>query len=496
MDKYQQYVEICKKIADVEYAAAVLNWDYEVMMPSKGVESRSRQLATLSVMAHEWNTSEEFGAILEAVSEDKSLSWEQQRNISNSLKDFKKQQKYTSDFVRKMSQTVSKSFHAWQTARKENDFKIFAPHLEEIIRLKREEAHFLGFEDHPYDALMDEFEPGATTQMIDQLFVGVKESLSKLLTQVQQGKSPQNLFSGKKYEASKQWDITISVLKKMGYDFEAGRQDYSAHPFTTNFSSQDVRITTRANEDDIFDMLSSSIHEGGHALYEQGLLESNYGLPAGRYLSLGIHESQSRLWENCVGRSEAFWKNNFDLLITQFPENCKNLSARDAFISDNLIQPSFIRVQADELTYHFHIMIRYELEKRLIEGSLEVKDLKDAWNEMYLKYLGIQVPSDNQGVLQDVHWSHGSLGYFATYSLGSFYAAQFFEQAQKEIPNLNTAIEQGNLLVLKTWLNDKIHRFGRLYTADELCEKVTGERLNFHHFYTYLEHKLQQIYSF
>lgn len=491
---YEKYVEHLQKIADVQYAGAVLNWDQEVMMPEKGADTRSRQLATLSVIAHEWLTDDKFGELLTKLSNDESLSWEQRKNVELSLRDYNKQKKYNSAFVKKMSTSVSKAYNAWIQARKANDFDVFAPALEEIVSLKREEAQFLGYEKHPYDALMDEFEPGATVEMVDQLFEGVKSSLQKILSQVNQAGKVENPLAGKKFDAQKQYAITLKFLEKMGYDFQAGRQDLSTHPFTINFSTQDVRVTTRANEEDIFDMLSSSIHEGGHALYEQGLLYENYGLPSGTYTSLGIHESQSRLWENNVGRSQAFWNDNFELLASTFPEELKGLTAQDIFVANNTIQPSLIRVQADELTYHFHIMIRYELEKQLIEGTLEVKDLRAAWNAMYEKYLGVKVPSDNEGVLQDIHWSHGSLGYFATYSLGSFYAAQFYHQASQDIQDLESKIANGDLLTLKSWLNEHIHQYGRLYNAEELCERVTGEKLNFDYFKKYLEGKVQMIY--
>lgn len=492
---YEKYVEHSRKIADVNFANAILQWDQEVMMPVKSGDTRSRQIATLSVIAHEWSVDPAYGELLEKLSQDDSLTWEQKRNVELSLKDYRRQLKYNSAFVQKMSQTISKAFNAWQAARKENDFSVFAPALEEIVALKREEAQLLGYERHPYDALMEEYEPGATVAMVDKLFEGVKSSLLDLLQYIQTRPTPNNEFAGKKYPKDDQWKITLELLKKMGYDFEAGRQDYAPHPFCTNFSSKDVRVTTRANEDDIFDMLSSSVHEGGHALYEQGLKEENYGIPAGFYVSLGLHESQSRLWENNVGRSKEFWKNNFSLLQKHFPEQCKGLQSEDAFISNNIIQPSLIRVQADELTYHFHIMIRYELEKRLVEGTLEVQDLRNAWNEMYKKYLGVEVPSDNEGVLQDIHWAHGSIGYFATYSLGSFYAAQFFQQAEKEISGLKTKIAEGDLLPLKEWLNEKIHQYGRLYDAEEVCKRVTGEGLNFDYFHQYLKNKIYEVYA-
>src|SRR5690554_4718093 len=317
---FEKYVNHLQKVADVQYASALLNWDQEVMMPVKGTQGRSRQLATLSVIAHEWTIDPDFGKLLEGLVQDSSLSWEQKRNVELTLRDFEKQNKYSSDFVQKMSETQSKAFNAWIAARKKNDFAVFAPVLEELVALKREEAKLLGYKEHPYDALMDEYEPGATVAMVDELFEGVRVSLQQLLDRVNASPVITNKTVGKKYDAQKQFDVTIEFLKKMGYDFDAGRQDISEHPFTINFNSRDVRVTTRANEDDIFEMLSSSIHEGGHALYEQGLLYENYGLPSGTYASLGIHESQSRLWENNVGRSKAFWEDNFQLLTHAFPQ--------------------------------------------------------------------------------------------------------------------------------------------------------------------------------
>ncbi|MEJ7684685.1 MAG: carboxypeptidase M32 [Segetibacter sp.] len=277
----------------------------------------------------------------------------------------------------------------------------------------------------------------------------------------------------------------------MGFDLTAGRQDISEHPFTTNFSSHDVRITTRINENDFANMTWSTIHEVGHALYEQGLPAQEYGLPLGEYASLGIHESQSRLWENCVGRGNAFWQYYYPKLQQYFPQQFNNVSEKQFVNAINKVQPSLIRTEADELTYHFHVMVRYELEKHLIAGSLQVKDIPVYWNDQYKALLGIDVPDDKQGCLQDVHWSHGSFGYFATYSLGSFYAAQFWEQAQTNIPGLKNHIaDEGNTGLLLNWLRNNIHSHGRFYTSDELCLKVTGKKLDSTVFINYLTDKL------
>jgi carboxypeptidase Taq len=281
----------------------------------------------------------------------------------------------------------------------------------------------------------------------------------------------------------------------MGYDFESGRQDESSHPFTTNFSPEDVRVTTRINVNDINEMIWSCIHEGGHALYEQGLPSEEYGLPSSEYVSLGIHESQSRLWENNVGRSLLYWKANYPKLQNAFPENLKSVNTEDFYKAMNIVKPSLIRTSADELTYHFHVLIRFEIEKALIEGLIEVNELPAYWNQKYKEYLGIEVPNDSSGVLQDIHWSHGSFGYFPTYSLGSFYAAQFFAQAKKEITGLEAEIEKGNMKPLLDWLREKVHRHGKYYSAEELCIAISGEKLNFKYFMDYATKKYTKLYD-
>lgn len=412
-----------------------------------------------------------------------------------SWKDYNKEIKLTQDFVEKSSLTYSQAFAAWQQAKINSDYKIFKPFLEKVIDIKIEEADLLGYAKHPYDALLDSYEPDTTVDDIDILFEDVKKSVATLLDKVNNAKPIQNKFVGKSYDNNKQWDIGICLLKQMGYDFDSGRQDLAMHPFNMSFHNKDSRVTTRINPEDIFDMISSCIHEGGHALYEQGLLEENYGLPAGHAISLGIHESQSRFWENCIGRSEAYWEANFPLLQKIFPEQTVACTAHDVFVAINYIQPSLIRVQADELTYHFHIMIRYELEKALITKELKAGDLPDAWNSLYKKYLGIMPPTDAEGVLQDIHWAHGSLGYFPTYTLGSFYAAQFFNTISKQIPDIDGCIKNGNLLQIKHWLNEHIHKHGRLLSAKELCTQVTGETLNVKYYIEYMQNKIQKLYS-
>jgi carboxypeptidase Taq len=494
-DLYNEYVEIAQRAADFNNAAAVLSWDQEVYMPKKGYSFRGRQLATLASQAHQTITSDAYGELLKKLSDKTELSETEQANVRLSLEDYEKNRKLSSEFVEKLTQQTSSSYNAWIEAREKNRYGLYAPELEKMIELKKQQAEMYGYTQHPYDALLDDYEKGASVAMLDPIFQMVKEQLPALLTQVTESEQVDDSFFHQRYPKQKQWDFSMEVLKKMGYDLEAGRQDFAEHPFSISFAPSDVRVTTRVSEDNFTSLLWSSIHEGGHALYEQGLPEEQYGLPLGAAVSLSIHESQSRLWENCVGRGLRFWKYFYPQLQGYFPEQLQNVSVEQFYKAVNKVQPSLIRTEADELTYHFHVMIRYEIEKGLLAKEINPKDLSQVWNEYYQKYLGISSDDEKKGVLQDVHWSHGSFGYFPTYSLGSFYAAQFFEQAEKDIPNLQSDIEQGKLDSLLRWLREKIHKHGRRYNSEELCRQITGRGLDFSSFMRYLEKKYSAIYS-
>lgn len=493
---YEAYVNHLKKLADVEYSIGVLSWDKEVNLPPKGAVFRAQQVATLSGIAHEIFTDAQFEEILNKLQDNAGgLSPQEKRNVELTARDLSRTKKFNKDFVIRRSQLVSKAYHAWLDARKENKFSCFQEALADLVKIKKEEAEIIGYKDHPYNALLDEFEPNCTTKELDALFDDVKAQMVDFVKAIREQEQVDDSFLFKHYAEKEQWDFGLEVLKGMGYDFDAGRQDVSPHPFTINFAPTDVRVTTRIDEQNFGSMTWSCIHEGGHALYEQGLPSTEYGLPLGRYVSLGIHESQSRLWENNVGRSLAYWKANFEALQRKFPQNLKEVSTEQFYKGINKIYPSLIRVESDELHYHFHILIRYEIEKALIEGNLNVADLPEAWNAKYKAYLDLDVPDDNRGALQDIHWAHGSLGYFPTYSLGSFYAAQFFQQAGKDIPGLQSQIEQGDTSQLLAWLRENIHQHGRFYTAQELCQRITGEPLNFKYFMEYVKEKFTGIYK-
>ena len=495
MNTYNKYKNHLKKVKDIEATMAVLHWDQEIYMPSKGEEQRGNQLATLAGISHDLLTDENYIQLIENLSADDSLSDIEKRNVQESFKDVERKTKYTKAFVEQQSLLVSKALGAWQKAKQQNNFKVFQPLLNEIIESKREECELLGYDEHPYDALLGLYEPQLKTSFLVNLFSDVRNKLVPFVEKIRLATQNDESVMYKSYDEDKQWQLSLYLLKKMGYDFDKGRQDISSHPFTTSFGSSDVRVTTRINKNDLAEVIWSSIHEGGHALYEQGLLDANYGLPSGDATSLAIHESQSRLWENNVGRSLPYWQANYKKVQELFPEQTNNVSCEDFYKAMNIVKPSFIRTSADELTYHFHVLIRFEVEKAIFDKSIHVQDIPEYWNHKYKTYLGIDVPSDSQGVLQDIHWAHGSFGYFPTYSLGSFYAAQFFKVAQKQIPDLTKKISEGNHVDLLNWLRKNIHIHGRLLSAEEICIQLTGEKLNFNYFMDYAKEKYKNLYN-
>lgn len=494
-DLYTSYVDRMKKIADIKYSAAVLEWDQETYLPPKGAMARSRQLASLSEIAHEWATAPALGDLIHELHGRDDLQEDQRRNVELSLEDYDKQKKFTPAFIRRLSETSSRAFHSWIQARAANSFATFQPDLEALVALKKEEAELAGYEHHPYNALLDNFEKGCTTTLLDQVFSTVRAPLKQLLDDIAARPQVDDSFLHGSFPRNLQWDFGLDIIRRLGFDFEAGRQDISEHPFTTSFNARDVRITTRIDPNNFSSMTWSCIHETGHALYEQGLPPESYGLPLGEFASLSIHESQSRLWENNVGRSLDWWIPIYPRLQAVFPASLDGVSVQQFYKAINKVCPSLIRTEADEVSYHFHVMIRYELEKRLIEGSLAVADIPSWWKENYAAWLGVDVPDDKNGCLQDVHWSHGSFGYFPTYSLGSFYAAQFFETAVGQDVSIRKAIADGDTGPLLAWLRIHIHRHGRRYRSEELCQIVTGKGLNISYFLEYLRKKYVIIYD-
>ena len=494
MDFYSAYLTKMKELAELAGISSLLSWDQEIYLPQKSGDFRAQQLALVNGLIHEKATDQSLLSAIDNSILQNEASDLHKLNLKVSKKDIERKNKLSRNHIEESTLLISKSFEAWELARKHNDFDTFKPFLKQIIELKRREADLISFENHPYDALMDEFEPGMKVETLDKLFGKLRIGIQSILSNIPQ-KKIETSFMYKNYPHSIQWKMGLDVLEKIGFNFEHGRQDISTHPFTITFSPQDVRITTRIDENNLNEMLWSCLHEGGHALYEQGLSYNELGTPISEAASLGIHESQSRFWENHIGRGKSFWRFYFPKLQAFFPEQLGLISEHEFYCAMNEVKPSLIRTSADELTYHMHIIIRYEIEKALIDGSLHVDDLKDKWQELYKNYLGVEVPNDNEGILQDVHWAHGSFGYFPTYTLGSLYAAQMSHALKIKAPQLELKTAKGDFTLIKEFLKTSVYEKGRLYSSEELCEQMTGERLNDRYFLDYASNKFNDIYN-
>lgn len=490
--KYSRYVEYMQKIADIRSANAVLQWDQETYLPPGGAATRGRQIATLSEIAHSHFSSPELGVLLTELAETDDLTAGQKKNVEINLDDYNRNKRYSSAFVRKLSEQINLSFHAWLEARKKNDYSVFKPELAKLLELKKEESNIIGFSKHIYDAHLDEHDRGLTVDITDHLFNDLKKILKKVLPDLVQGDdySPKVNFAMPKDD---QWNLGMEILGLMGFNFECGRQDISEHPFTISFHPTDVRLTTRINPENFSGMLWSCIHEGGHGLYEQGLKQDQAGLPLGEACSLSIHESQSRLWENCVGRSFAFCSFLLGKLKKYNPDQFGSVDPEQFFRAVNSIRPSLIRTESDEVTYHYHILVRYEIEKDLLTGELSVNDIPSRWNQLYKEYLGLDVPDDRQGCLQDVHWSHGSFGYFPTYTLGSMYGIQFFDVYKSGNPQWEKEISAGEFGNIKNWLKSNVYEYGKFYNSIDLCNISTQHPLELSRFANYLENKFKTL---
>lgn len=494
---YDEFRERLGQVIDLQSAIALLGWDQEVYMPPKGAGARGLQIATLSALAHRLFTAPEMAKLFEGLCDAAApLEQDEAKLVAEARHDFEHAIRLPEDFVRKFSEEQSRAYHAWVKAREDSDFPAFLPYLETMVDLLRRKADYLGFEDSPYDALIDEYERGMRTATLRGIFAELAPRQSALVKQIMASPhQPDLAWLDRDWDENAQWALSLRVLDAMGYDFGAGRQDKSVHPFTTNFDLYDVRITTRLSPRDPFSSLMSSMHEGGHALYEQGFQAGDQRTLLAQAPSLGIHESQSRFWENIIGRSLPFWRYCLPLFREHFPGALDKVDAEQVFRSVNRVSPSLIRVEADECTYNLHIILRFEIELDLIEGRLRAKDIPGAWNAKMKEYLGVDVPDDAQGCLQDIHWAHGSMGYFPTYALGNLYAAELLETLQEELPALWESVEHGTFEPVLLWLREHIHRIGRRKTAAEIVQAATGRVPGPAAFLRYLESKYTRVYG-
>ncbi|NNF05608.1 MAG: carboxypeptidase M32 [Candidatus Eisenbacteria bacterium] len=488
-------LDLAAEISDIESAEALLSWDQETKMPKKGVQGRSKVSATLAGLHHEKLTQSEIGDLLNRLRTDSSLEDEAKAQVVDMCRSYDRATKIPSELVKRFAEVRSQSTAAWAQAREAKNFTKFAPHLEEVVSVTRELAEAIGYDSHPYDALVEEYEPGATIEGITQVLEEVKSFLVPYVQKIgESGKKVDLKLVEGPYDVAKQEAFGREVVLAMGFDLEAGRIDPSAHPFCSGIHGGDVRLTTRY-KGDIRVGLYGTIHEAGHGLYEQGVADSIRRTPIGSIKSLGIHESQSRLWENNIGLGRSFWTGFYPSLQKHFPEQLGSVALDDFYSAVNDVRPTLIRIEADEVTYNLHIVIRFEIEKLLMENKVAIRDLPELWNSKYKEYLGITPPSDDVGVLQDIHWGSGLMGYFPTYTLGSLNAAQFCEAAQRDIPDLEARIAKGELSPLKDWLVENVHKWGSRFSPEELVTRATGKPTSAEPFIRYIREKYDALYN-
>ena len=517
------YVELCgllREAAHVSSIGACLSWDQETYMPAAGAAARAEQSSIIASLAHSKRTSPKIKDLLAKCENDTSLNdvtTATGANLREIRRDYNLATKLPNELVAELAKVGSQSQEAWKHAREKSDFKQFAPWLEKMMTLSRRKAECYGIPKNEtgakgeiYDALLNEYEPGASAADLAATFAPLRERLTDLIAQVGEKKAAKGKSRVKvdtsclttKVDAKLQHEFGHTVLEAMKFDLNAGRLDVTTHPFCSGFAYGDTRLTTRYRDEKFTDALYGTMHEAGHGLYEQGLPKGEsdgagllFGQPLADAISLGIHESQSRMWENFVGRSREFWKWALPKIQKKFGPSFKKYTVEDLYRATNTVNPSLIRVEADEATYNLHVMVRFELERGLLSGDLKVKDLPGEWNSKYASMLGIDVPDDRRGCLQDVHWSFGLIGYFPTYTLGNLYAAQLWEKINKDLPTLNKDIAKGEMGELREWLRKNIHRHGRRYGAGELCKKVTGKPLSAEPLLRHLSAKARDVYG-
>lgn len=485
-------------VTDLNGAAALLSWDQETYMPPGGVEARARQLATLGRLAHQRFTDAATGRALEEAEGDLDgldPDGDAARLVAVARRDYDKATRLPSDLVAEIAATTAHAQVAWRAAREAGDWERFRPHLDKVLDLTLRKADALGWDETPYDALLDEYEPEMRTARVREIFAAVRARLVPLVAAIADARRPDDACLHRHFDADRQWTFGLDVVRDFGFDFERGRQDRSTHPFSTSFSVNDVRITTRVDERFLPTCLFGTLHEAGHAMYEQNVDPALEGTLLASGTSLGVHESQSRLWENLVGRSRVFWERYWPRLREAFPGALSGVDLDTFHRAINLVEPTPVRVEADEVTYNLHVMVRFELEILLVEGKLSTAQLPEAWNERMREYLGIVPEGVAEGALQDIHWSLGAIGYFPTYSLGNLISSQLWEAAGAELGDLDALVEAGEYERLLGWLREHVLRHGRKFTAGELLERVCGGPLDAEPWLRYAERKFGALYE-
>ena len=495
---YAELIRRTKEAAVLSSCGAVLGWDERTYMPHNGSAFRGDQMALFARMTHEMTTDPKVGELLSAV-EGTSLVADPESpsaiNVREIRRAYDRAVKLPKELVEELARVTTRAQQVWQEARAKSDFAAFCPWLEKVVALKRQEAQAVGYKEHPYDALLDEYEPGMTAAQLRTVFAALSADLVPLIAAIRQsGRSPRREILEREFPVAAQEAFARSAAKAIGFNFEAGRLDVTTHPFCSGIGPGDCRITTRYNPRFFNEAFFGVLHEAGHGIYDQGLVAEHFGTALGAFCSLGIHESQSRLWENQVGRGRPFWEHFFPKAQQAFPAALADVSLDDFYFAINEAKPSLIRVEADEATYNLHIILRFELELALLTGDLKPADLPAAWNDSFVKMFGLTPPDDRRGCLQDIHWSMGGIGYFPTYTLGNLYSAQLVAAARRQLPDLESSISRGEFAGLKSWLNEKVHRPGRSYRSDELCRRITGTGLQHRPLMDYLRDKYGRLY--
>jgi carboxypeptidase Taq len=499
MTALQQLHTRLAEISDLNRVSALVGWDQQTYMPPGGSAARAEQSATLQKITHEMFIADETGRLFDAAASEISgldPDSDEARLVSVTRRDYEKARRVSAELVAEIARVTGQAIDVWTEARKASDWKPFSPYLARITDLQRQLADALGYADRAYDALLDKFEPDMKTAQVKAVFDAIKPDLIDLVKAIAARKDAvSNEVLRREYDEQQQWAFGLEVIKRYGFDFKRGRQDRSVHPFTTSFSINDVRITTRVDRHFLSPALFGTLHETGHALYEQGFSQSLERTPLADGASLGMHESQSRMWENLVGRSRPFWKFFFPVLHGFFPEQLADQTAESFYRAANQVSPSFIRVEADEVTYGLHIMLRFEMENELLEGRLKADEVPEAWNAKMQEFLGITPPTTAQGALQDIHWASGLIGYFPTYQLGNLISLQLWDKINADIPDLTSQIEHGEFTALLGWLRGNLHQHARKFTSSELLQRITGSGLNPAPYLKYLKGKYREIYD-
>lgn len=498
----ETFESLCNHVRQTAVLGSIeqlLGWDEQTGLPPEAAEYRAEQTTLIAGLIHQRSTDPQLGEWLAELADSPLAEGKESDTavtIRHLKRDYDKQVKLPQTLVEELTRTSVMAQQAWVKARKNDDFKSFQPWLEKTFELKRQEAECLGYAETPYDALLDQFEPETLTSQVSEVFTALRERIVPLVTAISDsGHRPKVEMETLSFPTAKQETFGRDIAQRIGFDFDSGRLDVSAHPFCTDLGPRDCRITTRYQEFDFGDAFFSILHEAGHGMYEQGLPSAQYGLPLGSSVSLGIHESQSRMWENLVGRSREFWVYLYPELQEAFPNTLTPIALDDFYAAVNTVRPSLIRTEADEVTYNLHIFIRFELEQAVLSQDLPVGDLPEAWRDKYREYLGIEPTGDADGVLQDIHWSAGLVGYFPTYSLGNLYAAQFFATANEALGDASVQIARGEFAPLLEWLRENIHRHGQRYSAVDLVERATSQPPSHEPFIANLKAKFGPLYG-